>query len=284
MNLFLLLSHQTIDKIMASIPNSYTSLKGFWAHVLALPIFALGFYLLFRPYHFYSQFYGGFSEYSFHITMIMCIILILTVLSRLSMILFRGKVKISKNQYLYWELAEIVADAAFCALYIWLIMGRSAAYFEFFGYSLIYLFPVLAIPDIIIALFLEQKENGSSVTEVESMGNYGKIRFFDEKNNLKLMVTADSLLYIQADENYLKICYLDSDKISDYSLRSSMKRVESLCEKNGLIRCHRSFYVNKLHVKVLQKDKNDTFALLDVPSAIRIPVSRNYYDQLSALL
>ena len=77
---------------------------------------------------------------------------------------------------------------------------------------------------------------------------------------------------------------MDEGKISTYLLRSSMKRVEDMCAKNGLIRCHRSYFVNKNRVEVLQKEKDFTYAVLDVPNAARIPVSKNYYDQISAML
>ena len=63
-----------------------------------------------------------------------------------------------------------------------------------------------------------------------------------------------------------------------------MKRIEELCEKNGIVRCHRSYFVNKTHIKALQKDKDNIYAILDEPATERIPVSKNYYDHLSALL
>ena len=52
----------------------------------------------------------------------------------------------------------------------------------------------------------------------------------------------------------------------------------------GVVRCHRSYYVNKTHVQALQKDREFTYAVLDVPSASRVPVSKNYYEQITSLL
>ena len=68
------------------------------------------------------------------------------------------------------------------------------------------------------------------------------------------------------------------------SLRNTMKRMEETCLKGGLVRCHRSYFVNSARVQALQKDKEFTYAVLDVPNAHRVPVSRNYYDSLAALL
>lgn len=51
-----------------------------------------------------------------------------------------------------------------------------------------------------------------------------------------------------------------------------------------IVRCHRSYFVNSARVQALQKDKEFTYAVLDVPNAHRVPVSKNYYDALAALL
>ena len=98
------------------------------------------------------------------------------------------------------------------------------------------------------------------------------------------MVACDAVLYVQSDENYLKICYLEYGEMKFYSLRNTMKRVEETCLKGGLVRCHRSYFVNSARVQALQKDKEFTYAVLDVPNAHRVPVSKNYYDSLAALL
>ena len=106
----------------------------------------------------------------------------------------------------------------------------------------------------------------------------------DERDNLKLVVATDAVLYVQSDENYVKVCYLEDSEIKFCSIRNTMKRVEDLCVRNGLVRCHRSYFINSSRVQALQKDKEFTYAVLDVPNASRVPVSKNYYDQLSALL
>ena len=55
--------------------------------------------------------------------------------------------------------------------------------------------------------------------------------------------------------------------------------------KHGIIRCQRSFFVNPRHVTALRKDKEGLIiAELDVQGVRTIPVSPNYYDNLSKLL
>jgi DNA-binding LytR/AlgR family response regulator len=111
------------------------------------------------------------------------------------------------------------------------------------------------------------------------------MRFYDNQHNLKIVLTAPVALYIAAEENYVNIFYVENGRVREYSLRSSMKALDELCQDNGLIRCHRSFYINPVHVKVLRKDKDGImYAELDANDVRHIPVSKKYYDRLSEML
>ena len=154
----------------------------------------------------------------------------------------------------------------------------------FFGYSMVYLAMAMVAPYLILYQHFTILEKEEDIDNAGRLAFGEKIRFMDERGNVRLIVAQASILYIQSDENYLRIYYLDEGRITSYLLRSSMKRIEDLCAKNGLIRCHRSYFVNKNRVEVLQKEKDFTYAILDVPNTARIPVSKNYYDQIAAIL
>ena len=269
-------------------PKNIFSLTGFWAHLVGLPLFVLGLLLLFCPYGFRN--FGNqilatnFSRYSFHITMTFCIVLLVMLISRLATHFIHKSTPFTRTQYLLLCAAEMVFSSGFTGLYLWLFTGRHEAYFMFFGYALVYLAVAMAIPYIIIYQYFSLQEKEEQIVDADRVAQGEKIRFLDERGNIKLIVSQPSILYIQSEENYLRIYYLDEGKLSTYLLRSSMKRIEETCAKNGLVRCHRSYFVNKNRVKVLQKDKEFTYAILDVPNTAHIPVSKNYYDQVSAIL
>ena len=64
-----------------------------------------------------------------------------------------------------------------------------------------------------------------------------------------------------------------------------MRSVDELCLSNGLIRCHRSYYVNPSHIKVLRKEKEGVVvAELDMHDVRDIPVSKKFYTQLAEML
>lgn len=268
---------------MKQPPKPIFSINSFWGHLIGIPLFALGLLLLFCPFAF-KDFDVSFSRYSFHIVMVFCIILVVLLGSRLSLMFVSRRKAISQRNYLFICLFEIVFSSGFTALYLWLFIHKAQAYFLLFGYTIVYLAMAMIIPYIILYQHFTILEKEEAIDDAGRLAFGEKVRFMDERGNVKLIVAQASILYIQSDENYLRIYYLDEGKITNYLLRSSMKRIEDLCAKNGLIRCHRSYFVNKNRVEVLQKEKDFTYAVLDVPNAARIPVSKNYYDQILAIL
>lgn len=268
---------------MKQPPKNIFSINAFWGHIIGIPLFALGLLLLFCPFAFkgYDILFG---RYSFHIVMVFCIILGVLLAVRIPMLFVSRRHMPSQRQYWFLCLFEIIFASGFSALYIWLTIDRSAAYFMYFGYSIVYLAMAMVAPYIILYQHFSILEKEDELSNPDRMALGEKIRFVDERGTVRLIVSQASVLYIQSDENYLRIYYLDDGKISTYLLRSSMKRVEDMCAKYGLIRCHRSYFVNRERVQVLQKEKEFTYAVLDVPNAARIPVSKNYYDQIAAIL
>lgn len=269
---------------MTALPKKYATGKGFFTHILTVPLFVFGMLLLFSPTSF-DRFSIPFARYSFHVTMILCIVLVVMIISRLLFMLFnRKRREIDWGRSVLLCLLEIVFSSGFTALYLWLMSGKEVAFFWFFGMTLVYLFVLMLIPYVIIDLYFLLLAKDQQLFEKDRDASKEKIRFVDERDNLKLVVATDAVLYVQSDENYVKVCYLEDSEIKFCSIRNTMKRVEDLCVRNGLVRCHRSYFINSSRVQALQKDKEFTYAVLDVPNASRVPVSKNYYDQLSALL
>lgn len=269
---------------MTALPKKYATGKGLFTHIITVPLFVFGMLLLFSPTSF-DRFSIQFSRYSFHVTMIFCIVLVVLIISRSLFLIFnRKKREIEWVRIIILCLLEVVFSSGFTALYLWLMSGKEEAFFWFFGMTLVYLFVLMLIPYVIIDLYFLLLAKDDIITGQERDASKEKIRFMDERDNLKLVVAAEAVLYVQSDENYVKVCYLEDGEIKFCSIRNTMKRVEETCVRGGLVRCHRSYFVNSARVQALQKDKEFTYAVLDVSNANRVPVSKNYYDQLTALL
>ena len=83
----------------------------------------------------------------------------------------------------------------------------------------------------------------------------------------------------------MHIVHLDNGRVKDFTLRSSMRALEDLLSRHGLVRCHRSYLVNASHVDLVKKDVNGfALAQLDQEGTRPIPVSKRYYEALTALL
>ena len=78
---------------------------------------------------------------------------------------------------------------------------------------------------------------------------------------------------------------MEGEHHKEYSLRQTMRGIEDLMAKHGIVRCQRSYFVNPRHVKVLRRDKEGMIqAELDVTAMHPVPVSPKYYEQLSKML
>lgn len=265
---------------MAQIASVFRRFVPQLLHMIVLPIFFFTFMLLHR-----SLGINGFlgSEwFGVHLTIMSCIIFLSIAIMRL--LYYFIPMRINYTIYAFWCLAEVIFSSFFVALYLWLVLGKEMLYFEYFTASFRYLFLTLVFPYVILALSLRVYEYHEKSLNPDD-NTIVRMRFYDSQHNLKIVLTPSAVLYISAEENYVNIYYVDNGKVRQYNLRSSMKAIDELCQDNGLMRCHRSFYINPAHVKVLRRDKDGImYAELDADDVRHIPVSKKYYDHLSEML
>lgn len=246
-------------------------------HIIALPLFFFIFNLVYRPFDTYI--YAGGEWFAVHLTIISCVILLCVIVSRL--LFYFLPLRLNLAIYIFWCLMEVIFCSLFVALYLWLALHRSTPYFEVVSTSFKYIFFTSVFSYSILTLSLRIYEYNQKLSDPEET-NVQRMRFYDDRHNLKFVVNPDSLLYISAEENYINIFYTENRKEKMYVLRSSMKVVEELCIDNGMVRCHRSYYINPRHVEVLRKDKEGVmYAELDVKESRHVPVSKSYYKTLS---
>ena len=264
---------------MKKIPNSLLSLTAMFLHVLAVPVYFLGFILVYQ-----SQWMTDFLNSKgymlvFNTLMLMCIFIGILCASRIPITVLRKHMRFTWWQYALWSFAEIVVFACFAALYMALIYG-DYGYFPALGQCLRICFSTLPYVYIIIPLLMAIISPDAPEAKEEDL-----IRFADTTGRLKLVIAHDVLLYIEAQENYVRVHYLEGEQLKEYSLRQSMRGIEELMERHGIVRCQRSYFINPRHVKVLRRDKEGFIqAELDVQHIKPVPVSPKYYEEVSRLL
>lgn len=265
---------------MNHIPDVFRRFMPQLLHIVVLPVFFFAFMLVHRSLGIES--FLGHEWFGVHLTIMSCIILVSVSITRL--LYYFLPMQINYSLYIFWCLSEIIFASFFVALYLWLVLGKPMPYFEVFTSSFKFQFFTLVLAYVILALSLRiydyhDKSNhpGDAVSQ--------RMRFYDNQHNLKIVLMPSSIIYIAAEENYVSIFYNENERVREYSLRSSMKALDEVCQENGLVRCHRSFYINPAHVKVLRKDKDGVmYAEMNAKEVRHIPVSKTYYGRLSDML
>lgn len=187
--------------------------------------------------------------------------------------------------YLVWVLAEVFFMALFYTLFEKLFLHDKRFILDLFKISAKNTVLVLLLPYSILWLYFSWREkkiqliklteNPQTLDTTKNM-----FPFYDEKGDLRFSVKMENLLYLESADNYVNIYYTDKEKTARFTLRNTIKRLEESFRGTEVIRCHRSYMVNFEKVKILRKDKDDLNLELDVPSAIALPVSKTYVQNV----
>ena len=263
---------------MTKIPRSILSVTTLLLHVLAMPVFFLGFILIYQS-DWMIRFLDAGLGVVFNVLMLTCILIGVLCASRIPMTATRKHLSLNWWQYTLWSLAELIVFTCFAALYMALTYG-DYGYFPALGMCLQIAFATMLYPYLVFALLMALIQPDEAEAAEADL-----VRFADSTGRLKLVIAHDMILYIEAQENYVNIHYLEGEKPKEYSLRQSMRGIEELMDKHGIIRCQRSYFVNPRHVTVLRRDKEGFIqAELDISGNRSVPVSPKYYEQLNKVL
>ncbi len=266
---------------MNKLPSIMTALRSNLVFILAVPLFWLCFILLYKPFGIIQLLGMGEDMLHFNTTIIMCILLGVMIISRVLLMAIHRTLKLDWWKFFLWEASELLLMSLFMALYLTLMYHGAYTYFSMVGQCLFSLLIICIYPYVIFNLAFAYRGK----LEEDTFYDDSLMRFLDSTQKLKLMIASSAVLYVEADENYVHIRYMEGEKQKDYPLRASMKSLEKLMQKHGLIRCQRSYYINPQHIKVLRRDKEGMIsAELDVANQKPIPVSPKYYDNLAKWL
>ena len=276
---------------MHKIPDSYFKGNIIACYVLLIPMYAFFFLIGAKPFHLDTFMQITQGQLAFRAAIMASIELVVVLISRLIMLLVRSKRQLNYTGFVIWELLEGVTITMFCALFVWLMDKRTMVYVDLLPKMFLITCSILVFPYVIVALVSELKDKDSRIAknlvtiEKYASGQIGRedstLPFLDEKKSLKLAITANSVLYVEAADNYVNICYMNMDKMVRYPLRNSMRAIEQICEANNIVRCHRSYYVNLRKVSAIQKGPDGLFAELEYAGAPHIPVSTTYSESVT---
>src|SRR4030043_459168 len=100
--------------------------------------------------------------------------------------------------------------------------------------------------------------------------------FTSENKSEIIKLPIDDLVLIKSADNYVEILYNDNEKIQQRLIRNTLKNIETqLKEYSDIIRCHRTYIVNKKYVRDFTRGYTGYRLKLSGYNE-EIPVSRQY--------
>lgn len=260
-------------------------------------VYSLIFINIFRPFN-SEDWIPGINTFNYFLYSSLMVLIGLTLISisRIIMHFFVKKISIGYLEYLIWILGEITILAGFYIFiahkvgfidnYIQQNPGLVywEATFEIFRKAVANTTWMLLIPYVISFLYLYNEQLIKKLAEnTEETKENNVIQFKDEKDEVRFSITSDKVVFIESSDNYCIIKYLNNDKISDFVLRSSLKRLANELNDTPIQRCHRSYMINLEHVASLKKDNSDISFEFDVPNVKEIPISKSYNEKIMEL-
>lgn len=214
---------------------------------------------------------------------------IFTVVATLSMLLFLKKIKNGRFKYHHFFLMGFINLSVSAILYTADDLTLTN-YLKFF----FFLFVVMLVPytlttflSITTYLFkelLKKKAEGKMLSKQleEETGN-DLIPFVGEYGNIDFYLYKESLLYVEANDNYVNIYSDNNGKVVCNILRSSMKNIEKQLKNYGICRCHRSYIVNPKKIIFAKKEKGKLFLHLSGCDFL-VPVSGNFAHDIAKFM
>lgn len=252
-------------------------------HSLVVPLFVLVFTIYYKPYGVYQILQMENASFTFNATILFCIILVSVSITRGWLYLLGKYRDLSRLQYVLWCILEIVVAALFASLYLVLISDKMLPFFDLVGSAVIMLLATCIYPYGFLWLGLElytRNEDSGMPVDENSL-----IRFHDEYQKLRLVIAPEAVIFIRSEDNYVQINYLEQGKPKKFILRSSMRALEDTLERHGLVRCHRSYYINPQYISIVHRDGSGIIvAELRQEGYESIPISRRYHDKITRLL
>lgn len=253
--------------------------------ILLTALFALVFINIYKP--FSSSNWYAVSEFKFFVFSSLIILtgVLVVVLSRIVMYYWGRKHAISTYGYGVWIVLEIFFMSLFYTIYT-LVLNPEREYLNVFKESAINTSLVLLLPYSVLHFYFSYQEKERQLRLLEENRAEAAMKqtvfsFYDEKNELRLSVKRNNLLYLESADNYVCIWYLNKGLLTKFMLRNSLKAIEESLMDTNVLRCHRSFMVNFDQVKVIRREKDGVYLELDIEKVPDIPISKTYSEKVT---
>lgn len=262
------------------LPDYLTTRKNTIIQIAFTTIFAFAFITIYRPFG-YDKWYIEVKQWQLLVASLVVVLtgMIVVILSRILLLRSKKTHEITLAVYIWFIIAEVIAMGLFYTFFEILFLDDLRSPVYLFLNAIQNTALILLIPYTVTILFFAwsdiKKKFEQFVVQFKSPSELF-VPFKDEKGKLKLTIKCVDLLYLESNDNYVNINYLDKQSLKTYMIRNSLKNFEKDLEDYPIVRCHRKYAVNVKNVKMLKKGKKGYEILIDSQNNERIPVSRSF--------
>ena len=262
--------------------------------ILFVPLFALIFISIYRPFDFdrVGDILNAHIDISLE-AMVLLVALIMAVsgmaigaLSRLIMGAYTKRHTLTYIGYILWILGEIVVMATLFTLFSF-FTDIAKPMPELFRNSFTKTVLIVFIPYTLSYIYFILKDKirelralRQQIEKDETILQKAYIQILDEKGEMRLSIRRENLVMIESADNYVCVHYLSDQKVKKSMVRNTLNRVAEHLQGTRIVRCHRSYMINLDHAQVLHRDKEGVFVELGIEGMPDIPISRTYAENV----
>lgn len=190
-----------------------------------------------------------------------------------------------------WVVGEMVFCVSVMSLVLWALSGAGKLQLAplvgtlVLGYIGVLLMPTV-VSFLIFRIHEEEKEiqrlrQALQAQEASPQQQQDSVVNFHAKGGrLAFSTKLNSLLYVEAADNYANIHYVNGGKEDTFILHNTLKNIEKLTASTSLLRCHRCFMVNVENVRLMRKEAGGLVLELNQTQKV-IPVSKSFAEPVT---
>ena len=285
---------------MTPIPSFIYKRSNQLAMIIFVPIFALLFITIYRPFNFVhiDEDTGLLTWLNISREVLVQLITIgfilvgmaVVAISRWIMGLYARRHSISYIKYILWVACEVLV-MAFIFTIAALFTDTDKSIGTLFYNSLVKTFFILLIPYVMCYIYFIWQERVSQLrtirerlAEDETALQAAYLQIYDEKGEMRLSVRREHLLMIESADNYVCVWYIYNNAPKKVLVRNTLKHVAEHFASTHVQRCHRSYMVNLDLIKVLRREKEGVFVEFGIEGVPDVPISKTYIENINKWL
>jgi len=285
---------------MTPIPSFIYQKKNQITMVLLVPLYALAFILIYRPFNIENlneqvlPWLNEIIDPNLKGTLLSLVVVLIgmavAAISRVIMTAYTKKHAISYVGYIIWVALEIVIMTLIYTI-VSVFLKEQANIVSEFRNTLTKTILILLIPYVMMYIYFiwqervrELKSIRKRLEEDENALQKAYIQIFDEKGKLQLSVRREHLIVIESADNYVCVWYLNGETTKKVMVRTTLKQVAEQLAHTNILRCHRSYMINLDRVRVLRREKEGIFVEFGIEAIPDIPISKTYSESITRWL